>query len=96
MLIVVTSVVVIAYCWAMGGATLGVTSSIGRERCKMALHPEYKIILLGDPNVGKTTYFLRIKQGDFIDTEQRPTASFGVEHLEHKVKVGDTEVKVST
>ena len=62
---------------------------------KMALHPEYKIILLGDPRVGKTTFFLRIKEGDFVDTELRPTASLGVEHLEFQHKIGGVDVKVS-
>lgn len=62
---------------------------------KMALHPEYKIILLGDPRVGKTTFFLRIKEGDFVDTELRPTASLGVEHLEFQHKIGGVDVKVN-
>ncbi len=62
---------------------------------KMALQPEFKIILLGDPAVGKTTYFLRLKEGGFIDTEKRPTASLGVEHLEHVMTIGGVEVKVS-
>ena len=59
-----------------------------------ALHPEYKIILIGDPGVGKTSFFLRIREREFVDTEKRPTASIGVEHLEHTVKIGTTEVKV--
>lgn len=48
---------------------------------------EYKIVLLGDPGVGKTTWFLRIKQGEFVDTENHQTVSMGVEHLEHKITV---------
>lgn len=59
---------------------------------------EYKIVLLGDPGVGKTTWFLRIKQGEFVDTENHQTVSMGVEHLEHKITVqgkdGPKEVKV--
>ena len=62
----------------------------------MALSPEFKIILLGDPGVGKTTYFLRLKEGDYVDTELRPTASLGVEHLERTIKVDGADVKVRT
>ena len=29
---------------------------------------KYRVILLGEPNVGKTTLALRIKHGTFIDT----------------------------
>ena len=61
----------------------------------MALPPEYKIILLGDPGIGKTTFFLRIKDGNFVDTELRPTASLGVEHLEYQHKIGGVNVKVN-
>ena len=56
--------------------------------------PSYKIILLGDPGVGKTTFFLRLRDADFVDTEQRATVSIGVDDLEYKHKIGDTEVKV--
>ena len=60
-----------------------------RQRC-------YKIILLGDPGVGKTTFFLRLRDAEFVDTDQRATVSIGVEDLEYKHKVGDTEIKVGT
>ncbi len=61
----------------------------------MALQPEYKIILIGDPGVGKTSFFLRVKEGDFVDTEKRPTASLGVEHLEYTMTIDEVEVRVS-
>ena len=54
---------------------------------------EYKIVLLGDPGVGKTTWFLRVRQGEFVDTEN-PTVSMGVDHLEYKCTVQGKEVKV--
>ena len=54
---------------------------------------EYKIVLLGDPGVGKTTWFLRIRQGEFVDTEN-PVVSMGVDHLEHRCTVQGKEVKV--
>ena len=54
---------------------------------------EYKIVLLGDPGVGKTTWFMRVRQGEFVDTEN-PAVSMGVDHLEHKVMIDGREVKV--
>ncbi len=60
----------------------------------MASTPQYKVILLGDPGVGKTTFFLRLRDSTFVDTETRPSASIGVEDLEYRHKIGDTEVVV--
>ena len=60
----------------------------------MAFSPEFKVILLGDPGVGKTTFFLRLKEGEFVDTEVRPTASLGVERIERTVTVDGVNVKV--
>ena len=56
--------------------------------------PEYKVILLGDPGVGKTTFFLRIREEEFVDIEQRPSASIGVDDLVHEQIVDGTKVKV--
>lgn len=55
---------------------------------------EYKIILLGDPGVGKTTFFLRIREQEYIDTEQRPSASIGVDDLLYEHVVDGAKVKV--
>ena len=55
---------------------------------------QYKVILLGDPGVGKTTFFLQLRDSSFVDTETRPSASIGVEDLEYTHMIGDTEVKV--
>lgn len=56
--------------------------------------PQYKVILLGDPGVGKTTFFLQLRDSSFIDTECRPSASIGVEDMEYKHTIGETEVTV--
>ena len=55
---------------------------------------EYKIILLGDPGVGKTTFFLRLREQEFVDTEPRPSASIGVDDLLYEHTVDGTKVKV--
>ena len=57
--------------------------------------PQYKVILLGDPGVGKTTFFLQLRDSSFVDTESRPSASIGVEDMEYKCMIGDTQVTVS-
>lgn len=57
---------------------------------------EYKIILLGDPGVGKTTFFLRVRDQEFVDTELRPSASIGIEDLAYDYTLGDTQMTVSS
>ena len=50
----------------------------------------YKIILVGEPGVGKTTIFFRIKLDEFVDASrirQHPV-------LQYSMKVGGTDVKV--
>lgn len=58
-------------------------------------YPQYKVILLGDPGVGKTTFFLQLRDSSFVDTETRPSASIGVEDLVYKHTIGGTEVVVT-
>lgn len=57
---------------------------------------QYKVILLGDPGVGKTTYFLQLRDSSFVNTETQPSASIGVEDMEYRHMIGDTEVMVRT
>lgn len=60
----------------------------------MALHTaEYKIILLGEPGVGKTNYFFRLRDGIFVGSSVS-TVSQGVEHMTFKTTVDGEEVKV--
>ena len=58
----------------------------------MAAPPSYKAILLGDPCVGKSSLFLRLQKGVFVDTEE--LATIGVDYLEKDIDIGDKTVKV--
>lgn len=60
----------------------------------MMAAPQYKVILLGDPGVGKTSFFLQLRDSTFVETDHRPSASIGVEDMEYTHRIGDTEVKV--
>lgn len=52
--------------------------------------PEYKIILLGEQGVGKTTFFKRVRDHEFTAS----TLSTGCDSLTHTMRIGNTEVKV--
>ena len=56
---------------------------------------EYKIILLGEPGVGKTNYFFRLRDDVFIGPSVS-TVSQGVEHMTFRTAVDGDEVKVQT
>ncbi len=58
------------------------------------LGPEYKIILLGEPGVGKTSYFFRVREDIFL-ADSPTTVCTGIEHLEHRVVIDGQEVKVT-
>ena len=52
--------------------------------------PEYKIILLGEVGVGKTTYLLRIHQNEFVDTSL-VDSSLSLEYTAYSTTVGGSE-----
>ena len=56
--------------------------------------PEYKIILLGEPGVGKTSFFYRLKTSNFQARPPPVLSTMTVEHLEYTVLVDGVEVKV--
>lgn len=56
--------------------------------------PEYKIILLGEPGVGKTNFFFRLRDGVFIGSTAS-TVSTGIEHMEYKMRINGSTIKVS-
>ena len=51
-----------------------------------------KVILLGDPGVGKTSLFLRLQKGDFVNTEM--LSMLGVDYLEKEIDVDGKPVPV--
>ena len=59
----------------------------------MEIVPEYKIILLGEPGVGKTNFFFRLRDGVFIGTTAT-TVSTGIEHMEYKMRIHGCKIKV--
>ena len=54
---------------------------------------EYKIILLGQCGVGKTSYFFQLRDGIFLGSSVS-TVSQGVEYMTFKTMVNGEEVKV--
>ncbi len=73
---------------------LGPASGVA-YRAKMAgvaLTPrEYKVVLLGEPGVGKTSFFLRIRDGTFVDTESMTVTA---DACEKRVKLEGSESNV--
>jgi len=59
----------------------------------MQVSPEYKIILLGEPGVGKTNFFLRLRNGTFAGSSA-VTASLGTDRLEYSMNIHGIAVKV--
>ena len=69
-------------------------------RAKMTLllrpqRPEYKIILLGEPGVGKTTFFKRVRDGSEHGAEYT-CSTVTADSFTHTMRIGDAEVKVTT
>ena len=54
---------------------------------------EYKIILLGACGVGKTSYFLRLRDGVFVGSSMDAVTQ-GVQYMTFKTMVDGEEVKV--
>ena len=52
----------------------------------------YKVILLGDPGVGKTSLFFRLQKGEFVNAEMLST--LGVDYLEKEIDVDGKPVRV--
>ena len=59
----------------------------------MEVIPEYKLILLGEPGVGKTNFFFRLRDGVFVGNTAS-TVCTGVEHMEYKMRINGTYIKV--
>ncbi len=54
-----------------------------------------KILIVGDSNVGKRSFFLRVRNGEFIDTSQLHNMTEMDNHLEYPMKIGNSEIMVS-
>ena len=81
----------IILCTKIKWAWLGCSSIASKE---MEAIPEYKIILLGEPGVGKTNFFFRLMNGVFIGNTAS-TVSTGIEHMEYKMKINGSYIKVT-
>ncbi len=57
--------------------------------------PNYKIIIIGDSGVGKTTLFHRILFGTYVDTSVQNKSTIGLDCFEKTVKVLGERVRVS-
>ena len=55
----------------------------------------YKIILIGDAGVGKTTLFNRIKTGKFIELTQVTVGTQRVDEYLYRTVIGDDSLNVS-
>ena len=53
----------------------------------------YKVLLLGDSGVGKSSFFLRIRDGLF-DNEKFDPSTFGDYVLDYHMKIDDCDVLV--
>jgi len=61
----------------------------------MEVVPEYKIILLGEPGVGKTNFFFRLRDGVFVGGTAS-TVSTGIEHMEYIMRKDGCRIKVTS
>lgn len=71
-----------------------VVQRIASGGVQMEAAPEYKIILLGEPGVGKTSFFLRLRNGTFAGSSA-VSASIGTESLDYSMTISGVTVKVS-
>ncbi len=56
--------------------------------------PIYKVIIIGDSGVGKTTLFHRILFGTFIDTSENNRSTIGLDCFEKTVNVLGQDIRV--
>lgn len=61
----------------------------------MAALSRCKIIIIGDPEVGKTTLFNRILFNEFINTERNGRSTLGLDCFEKTFEVLGEAVRVS-
>ena len=53
--------------------------------------PEYKVILVGVPGVGKTSFFLRVRENAFLEAD---TSTCPIDYLVKKVQFPDRHQEV--
>ena len=56
---------------------------------------QYKIVLIGDAGVGKSTFFQRLRLGDGFDPESMGVVTLGADSFDYNCTVDGTPVKVS-
>ena len=61
----------------------------------MAATVQYKVVLIGNAGVGKSSFFQRLRLGENFDPSKMDPVTLGLDCFEYKCTVGSTSVKVS-
>lgn len=64
--------------------------SVWHANQQPAIMPEYKVILLGVPGVGKTSFFLRIRENAFINPD---SSTCPIDYLVKRVQVSNSPLE---
>lgn len=61
----------------------------------MAVAAQYKIVLIGNAGVGKSSFFQRLRLGQNFDPVKMDAVTLGLDCFDYMCTVGNASVKVS-